>query len=231
MTDSQFDPMRLRRNLWELTNTGGAKFLCKSCQYAKVCWIQPNGTNIEPPWNEWGRIFQMFGESSHGIKWKVFWFPAQEKRLLPPVGNPIGPMSLNGGYCYPCDPRCIIIYRLEEATRVLIHELLHASCTDPDAPLPIKEATTETWAELFLVALCSKGNEEEAKRLWRLQSSWISNQNYKMITKYNVTTPDAYAWRYTVGREMILDKLHISLPLPKPTHGSSSRFTHPALCF
>lgn len=222
--------MRLRRNLFELTNTGGAKLLCKSCEYAKVFWIQPNGTSIEPPWSEWGRIAQMFGTTPQGIKWKVFWFPANVKRVLPPVGQQVGPLSLNGGYCFPCDPRSVIVYRYEEATRVLIHELLHAACTDPDAPLPIKEATTETWAELILVALCSKGNVAEAKRLWRLQSAWISNQNYKLITQYNVTTPEAYAWRYTVGRELILHNLRIPLPLPKPTHGTSSRFTHPALC-
>ena len=231
MRDSQFDPMKLRRNLWELTNTGGGRIQCKSCQYAKVCWIQPQGSYLEPPWAEWGRIFQWLGYAPQGKKWTIFWFPAEPKRLFPSPGQEVGPASLNGGYCYPCHPDIIVVYRYEEATRVLIHELLHAACTDPhEAPLPIKEATTETWAELFLVALCSKGNMEQAKRLWRQQSAWISNQNYKLKKMYHVHTPEQYAWRYTVGKESILDNLHISLPVPRATHGNSSRLTHPMLC-
>lgn len=229
--DSQFDPMRLRRNLWELTNTGGADLLCKSCSYAKVCWIQPRGTYIEPPWSEWGRLFQWLGPPPQGTKWTVFWFPAPTKRMLPPKGYSVGPAHVNGGYCYPCNPHVIVVYRLEEATRVLLHEVLHAACTDPPhASLEIKEATTETWAELFLVALCSKGNVELAKKLWRLQSSWISNQNEKLRRVYHVLRPSDYVWRYTVGREVILSQLRIQLPSPRPTHGMSSRLTHPALC-
>jgi hypothetical protein len=232
MKDSEFDPLRLRRNLWELTNTGGATIRCRSCSYAKVCWVQPQGTTLEPPWSEWGRLFQWLGYAPQGVKWKVYWFPAHQKRMFPEKGNEIGPAHLNGGYCYPCDPNTIVVYRYEEATRVLIHELLHASCTDPpNAPLPLKEATTETWAELMLVALCSRGNQQEARRLWRLQSSWISNQNYKMKKHYHVTSPDHYGWRYTVGREYILRKLRMPLPTPQASHGHSSRLTHPALCF
>jgi len=229
--ESQFDPLRLRRNLWELTNTGGAKIQCKSCIYAKVCWIQPQGTTLEPPWAEWSRLFQWLGSPPAGTKWTVFWFPAPTKRLLPPKGHPVGPAHVNGGYCYPCNPHIIVVYRLEEATRVLMHEVLHAACTDPpNAPLEIKEATTETWAELLLVALCSKGNLDHAKKLWRLQSQWIVNQNEKLRKEYQVISSQDYAWRYTVGREMVLNHLHIPLPYPKLVHGTSSRLTHPSLC-
>jgi hypothetical protein len=108
--------------------------------------------------------------------------------------------------------------------------LLHAACTDPNASLPIKEATTETWAELILVALCSRGNEDKAKDLWKLQSSWISNQNRLLFTKYGVKTSEDYAWRYTVGREGILKSLHIELPKATSFGGISSRLTHPSLC-
>jgi len=217
--------------LWELTNTGGAKLLCKSCTYAKVCWIQPSRTTLEPPWSEWGRLFQWLGAPPEGTKWTVFWFPAPTKRLLPPKGQQVGPAHVNGGYCYPCNPHIIVVYRLEEATRVLLHEVLHAACTDPqNAPLEIKEATTETWAELFLVALCSKGNVEKAKHLWRLQSQWIANQNEKLRKDYTVKAPQDYVWRYTVGREHILSQLRIQLPSPKQTRDISSRLTHPALC-
>lgn len=58
MRDSQFDPLKLRLTLWEQDK---ATIHCKSCDYAKVLWIQPEGTNIEPPWDDWGRVFQWLG--------------------------------------------------------------------------------------------------------------------------------------------------------------------------
>jgi hypothetical protein len=231
MRDSQFDPLKLRQNLWNLGEQQKAVILCKSCEYAKVLWIQPEGTSIEPPWDDWGRVFQWLGYAPNGMKWTVFWFPADIKRLLPPHGAPVGPESVNGGYCFPCNPSIIVVYRFEEATRVLIHEVLHAACTDPPmASLPIKEATTETWAELLLVALCSRGSLEKAKRFWALQSQWIANQNYGLQKNYHIKSLEDYAWRYTVGRAFILQDLRIELPKGKAQKGNSSRLTHPSLC-
>ena len=229
--DSQFDPLQLRPTLWKKTIEGDAQILCKSCSYAKVLWIQETNSGIHPPWDEWGRIFQWLGHSPTGEKWTVYWFPAHIKRILPLKGNAVGPESINGGYCFPCQPASIVVYRFEEATRVLLHEILHAACTDPpNAPLPIKEATTETWAELFLVALCSKGKVQAANELWKLQSQWIANQNAALHQFYHVRSPEDYAWRYTVGRAYILQDLRIALPSPKPQKGNSSRLTHPQLC-
>ena len=217
--------------MWESLDTGSSMLLCKSCSNAKVLWIQPKGTQIEPPWKEWGRIFQWLGDAPGGVKWRVFWFPAPIPRILPRKGETVGPRHINGGYCYPCNPNVIVVYRLEEATRVLVHELLHASCTDPQgASLEIKEATTETWAELFLVALCSKGKVDSAKKLWTLQSQWISDQNADLRTKYHVNSPADYAWRYTLGREQILADLKVELPIPQKRTSLSSRLTHPLLC-
>jgi hypothetical protein len=123
-----------------------------------------------------------------------------------------------------------VIYREEEVARVLIHELLHAACTDNmEDPVELIEAKTETWAELFLVALCSKGSMTEAQRLWAIQSQWISNQNAKLQKEYGVVGPEDYAWRYTVGRELILRSLKIELPEPKATRSKSSRLTSPEL--
>jgi hypothetical protein len=223
--------LKLRQNLWTAYQEGKAQILCKSCATAKVLWIQPAGTEIHPPWEEWSHVFQWVGPSPTEEKWTVFWFPASIKRVLPPKGAVVGSQSINGGYCFPCKPDSIVVYRFEEATRVLIHELLHASCTDPPyASLPIKEATTETWAELFLVALRSKGNEEAAKALWKLQSQWIANQNFTLQKQHHVKTLEDYAWRYTVGRAFILQDLRISLPAGKLQSDNSSRLTHPSLC-
>ena len=231
-SDSVFDPLKLRSNLWKQTEEKKADIYCKSCMFAKVLWIKPHGTAVEPPWEEWSRVFQWLGPaSSQGIKWTVYWFPAHIKRILPPVGHEVGPANINGGYCYPCNPSSIVVYRYEEATRVLLHELLHAACTDPpNAALPWKEAVTETWAELFLVALCSKGNEQRANQLWKLQSQWIANQNDKLQKQYNVYGPNDYAWRYTLGRPEVFYTLGIELPKEKHERSDSSRLTHPALC-
>ncbi len=228
--DSQFDPLKLRRNLWEMTDMGKGQILAQSCAFAKVLWIQPHGTQIEPDWDSWGRIFQWVSYAPVG-KWVVYWYPAHIKRVLPPRGHPVGPQNINGGYCFPCNPQSIVVYRYEEATRVLIHELLHAACLDPpNAELETKEATTETWAELLLVAFCSKGNELDAARLWRLQSQWIANQNQALQKSHHVKSKGDYAWRYTLGREEILNTLKVNLPTPKQVKGNSSRLTHPQLC-
>lgn len=230
-SDSVFDPLGLRRDLWQQVESGSAQIHAKSCSYAKVLWIQPSGTQTEPPWDIWGRLVQWAGSAGSNTKWRIFWFPAEIPRRLPPSGQPVGPEHVNGGYCYPCSPHVIVVYRKEEATRVLIHELLHAACTDPPgAPLVLKEATTETWAELFLVAFCSKGKARTAKHLWSKQSAWISSQNEQLRRHYRVLSPEDYAWRYTVGRELILQLLKVPLPAPHSRQKLSSRLTDPSLC-
>jgi hypothetical protein len=226
-SDSNFDTLALRSSLWKKLEEGEAKLLCRTCENAKVLYIQTK--KEEPPWDLWGRILQWLGPPSTGEKWRIFWFPAVVKREYPPAGEEVGPSSINGGYSYPCRSDAIVIYRLEEATRVLIHEILHAACCDPDAPLPIKEANTETWAELMLVAILSEGSEREGARLWKIQSQWIANQNDILRRRYGVEGPDDYAWRYTLGREEILDSLKISLPDAMPTRIRSSRLTSAAV--
>lgn len=226
-SESNFDTLALRSSLWNQVKEGTANLRCKSCENAKVLYIQTG--REEPPWDLWGRIFQWLGPSPTGGKWRLFWFPASAKRQYPPAGQEVGPSSLNGGYSYPCRSDAIVVYRHEEATRVLLHEILHAACCDPDAPLPIKEANTETWAELLLVAILSKGSEREGARLWGIQRQWIANQNQILRSRFGVQGPDDYAWRYTLGREGILDSLKISLPEPSSTRTRSSRLTSPAV--
>lgn len=225
LEQSPFDPLKLRETLWSKVVSGEAKIVTKSCINAKVIYIQEK--RVEPPWELWGRLFQWLGATSSGKRWRVFWFPAPNKRSIPE--GEVGPEHINGGYTFPCNSDSIVVYRLEEATRVLVHELLHAACLDPPATLPLKEATTETWAELFLVALCSGGSMNKAAELWTIQSQWISNQNEK-LKKKGVERPEHYAWRYTVGRELILRSLKIELPEPKASRTHSCRLTSPALC-
>lgn len=226
---SLFDPLLLRSRSWISADS----IDCYVCKNAKIIVTQKKEKKVIPPLELWARIFQWLGPPLVGKQWRVFWFPADNKRLLPPSGHPVISQHINGGYSIPCRHDTIVVYRQEEATRVLIHEILHASCCDVQAPLPIKEANTETWAELFLVALLSCGSPTKAAELWAIQSQWIADQNAILRRSHKVHSENQYAWRYTVGREQILDSLNIPLPSAKLADrtGMSGRFTSPELCY
>ena len=119
------------------------------------------------------------------------------------------------------------MYRAEEGTRVLIHELLHASCLDPEGePVEIREATIESWAELFLVALVGRGQPRRVAALWAKQAQWIRDVNNRAFHHHGVTGPAAYGWRYMVGREGVLADLGVTLPRrASASLPASSRFT------
>lgn len=233
LEESPFDPLKLRRGLWDSLVAGTSEIACKSCRYAKVLLIQPKGRSTLFPEEIWGTIFRWFGAPKDGgQKWRVFWFPAETPRRLPTLssGEAVGPQHVNGGYTIPCSSDAIVVYRKEEATRVLVHELLHAACTDTHIrELPMREATTETWAELFLVAILSRGSQQRAAELWKKQAAWIANQNEQLRVNYGVRTPADYAWRYTLGRELVLEGLHIPLPPGRIPRSRSSRLTSPDL--
>jgi hypothetical protein len=206
---------------------GNNHIQCYECDLAKVIAILPKGGSI--PLKDWGRIFQWLGAAPQG-KWKVIWLGSTTVRSLPENGDPLSPAHLNGGYTHACSTNGIIIYRIEEATRVLIHELLHAACLDEAGlDIPMKEAHIEAWAELFLVAHRAGGNPAKAAKLWNLQSHWIVDTNHKAKKEHNVNDPSDYGWRYLNGREGVFASLGVALPAPKLTGEKSSRFTHPAL--
>ena len=215
--------MNLRTKLRESFLKGDTKLLCMTCPYGKVLLLQEKQQNVRIPLNTWGRILQAFGGY-----YRICWFAANVPRILPERGQPVGPEHVNGGYTFPCDSRAIVIYREEEATRVLIHELVHASCLDPQhAEVPMKEAFVETLAELILVAILSKGDIKKAAELWKLQSQWIVDQNHELKMYYHVRTLHDYAARYTIAREWELKKRGVSLPpvSKKRPMFRSARFT------
>ena len=224
---SQFDPLKLRatmfnrlgsahpgKNLMKEVKSGSARLLCYRCELGKVIAIVEPGTDV--PLEEWGQVFQAFGAHKAADRWRIVWFANPTPRMFPEDGSAPTPAHMNGGYTYPCRPDTVVVYRKEEATRVLIHELLHASCTDNMAEEePIREALTETWAELFLVALRARGSRRRAATLWRAQSQRIADQEAVLAAR-GVLGPGDYAWRYTVGRRPVLKALGIDLPEPNP---------------
>jgi hypothetical protein len=156
-------------------------------------------------------------------------FGGEVPRLFPKDGAPLAAEHLNGGYTMGCSTDGIFIYRIEEATRVLIHELLHAACQDPyEKSVPQREATIETWAEVIFVAFCSKGIPRKAERLWKLQTQWVADTNLQ-ASKHSVQSEADYGWRYLNGRINVYKDLGLELPKPSGVAPSRSRFTHPEL--
>ena len=239
---SEFDTNGLKKQMIQHLAAGKAKLITKSGPYAKVLAVVYPGTKI--PWETFAKIFVAFGRSPSRIPWRVVWFAHPKKREI--LSEPFaavnananaepGPGHVNGGYAYACMPETIVIYREEEVERVLIHELLHASCTDNmNKSQEETEVLTETWAELFLIAVLANGSKRKAHQLWKIQAQWISKQEASLI-KMGVTSPKSFAWRYTVGRRQVLEGLGIQLPSsPSPSsplqeRSISLRFTSPEL--
>ena len=228
---SEFDPFGFRKSVLEDLRADRARLITKSCTVAKVLAIVYPGQTI--PWELFGRIFQVFG-TARNRPWRVVWFANPTVRALPPPQTPASPQHLNGGYALPCRPESIIIYRYEESARVLIHELLHAACTDNmNDPVDVRETKTEVWAELFLTAIQARGRPRMATRLWNAQAQWIANQEAVLRADHGTNAPTDYAYRYTVGRRGFLESLGVKLPQAgtdaRTALGGSLRFTSPLL--
>ena len=137
----------------------------------------------------------------------VFWFAHPGRRLFPGDGRPVEAKHINGGYCMSCQPDTIVIYRTEDALRVLIHEMQHASCLDDHKrAIPLIEAECEAWAEIFYSMFMGKKHGLGPEKAWRIQLAWSLAQNKRLKERHNVLSPVAYAWRYTVGKEQVWRK-------------------------
>jgi hypothetical protein len=228
LTENPFDKVNFRKQMWSALQDGSAELLCKVCSYGKVLVICMKNTELKThiSWPLWGRILQGFGLKNV----RICWYASPTKRILPAAGAKVGPEHVNGGYTMACDTNAVVIYRLEEATRVLIHEMLHASCTDHDHDaVEIKEAKTETYAELFLIGYASKGKPALAERLWRYQAEWIQEVNQTLVHSHGVRSFADYSARYTLGRIGELEKIGLKLPGSVKRSSASSRFTSPKL--
>ena len=248
---SIYDELDLRGQMIDELQAGRAVLKTWQGPFAKVLAVVYPDTKI--PWATFGKIFTAFGPPREGgAPWRIVGFAHPKKREFPSANaegfqsrsnitnertsqvTHVTPKHINGGYAYACAPETIVIYREEEVERVLIHELLHAACTDNmENPEWLREVLTETWAELFLVAILANGSLRKAKQLWKIQAQWIANQQHVLTTEYGVLTPDSFPWRYTVGRAAALQNLGITLPppssQPRADLANSLRFTSPRL--
>jgi len=205
---SEFDANNKRKYMFDGIIHSNFPIVCKSCEYGQIIGIFETEDRInDVPWDLWGRILRLFTESKHK-PFKVFFLANESLRQFPDNNLQIRPDNINGGYTYKCNPETIVIYRNEDATRVLIHELQHSSCLDNDNDeIDIVETRTEAWAELIYIALLSEGNSNMYKDLLKSQSEWIKRQNKRV--KRHMKNPDSreFPWRYTIGKEDIWAEL------------------------
>ena len=175
------------------------------------------------PWSMWSRIFQAIG---HPIGHVLFYAHPLMREFPNPIEK-IQAKNINAGYSFICQQHTVVIYRFEEATRVLLHELLHTACFDKGLPVELLEANTEAWTEVFLRALLSRGLKKRFVGLWKKQCAWMKAQTEHLQEKWKISSPQDYAWRYTIGRhQVLLDKGYI-VPSNALTIPVGLRFTTP----
>jgi len=196
-----FDTLGLKQ---EMLHKGGVKSVSTLGEIIVLGWSSP-------PWNTWWRAIRLLVMKP--VRILIFAHP--RKRLLPRKNHAVKEEHINGGFAMRCDPMSIVIYRKEEVTRVIIHELLHASCSDPyHKETPHIEADTEAWAEIMLCGMGARGGAASWRRLMREQINYSLRQAATLRDNHGVNTEADYAWRYTVGRLDVWRKLGLDVAEP-----------------
>lgn len=205
--ESKFDPLKIRQRTWANWKEGRIECSVFECEYGRLVVFFPSETISEKdiPFSLWSHIMAAFAPP--GKKIRIYFVASDSPRIIPETGL-IGPEHINGGYCYPCQKiPCVFIFRAEDATRVLIHELLHAFCSDRfDIDLDTMEARTEIWAEIIWCCFLSGGNKGMANRFVERQTEWIFSQNRTVANYIGEQQVQArlFPWRYTIGKEIII---------------------------
>ena len=211
-----FDRLNLRNEMSATVAEGRGRIFAHESAVGRI--ITLTDLPYDPtPLREWGRIMRLFGKPPAGGRLpQILWFAARQPRHWPAHGQPAGPEHINGGYCMACQPDTVVIYRYEDATRVLIHELLHGFCTDlpmgPGNSLEQLESATEAWAEIMLAAGREVGvaAPRPVRGALAAQLQWTALQNLRLRRDHGVRGPADYSWRYTVGKEDALRALGFS---------------------
>jgi hypothetical protein len=152
------------------------------------------------PWAFWSRIFQAI---EHPIGHTLI-YADPRPRVDPRESRELKAYDINGGFSYLGHQEVVVLYRFEEVTRVLFHELLHTVGFDGEKGVEDLEAHTEAWTELFMCALLSKGKGLRFSQLWSKQVDWMMEQAESLRAERDVNTPADYAWRYMLGKVEVL---------------------------
>jgi len=218
---SEFDPYGWRKEMFQRYKKGKTTIDVRECVYGRVVAIGENKVLQGIPWGLWARILRLYGKKA-----KVYFLANPYLRTTPKnPKTPIGPPHINGGYTYACNMETIVIYRAEDATRVLLHELQHASCLDhAEKGTDMVEAETEAWAELLYAGLLSQGHKELFHELVQHQVDWMVSQNEQV--KRHLRTERQFPWRYTVGKQAVWERWGL-IQSSRPIHVKSLRLTPP----
>ena len=201
--DSMIDKVNFRQEMldkWQSKSDGVDLFVKELPGRTRVVFLGTSDQFAKIQWPLWARIFQGI---AHPIG-RILFYGHPSERFFARPGEPFGPENVNGGYTNLCSQERIVIYRYEEATRVLLHELLHTACFDKEKGVEELEANTEAWTEIFLCALLSKGKSPVFSSLWLKQCNWIQAQCTMLESSGTVNGPQDYAWRYINGKRNVL---------------------------
>ena len=182
---------------------GKAPVVIATCPYGQVTAVFEHlQQREEVPWGLWARIFRMYSEKKGSKPFRVYFLANTKRRLFPDGKKAITPENINGGYTYPCNRETILLYRAEDATRVILHELMHSCCLDKhENGVDEVEAETEAWAEVVYVALLSEGDPVRFQELLERQSNWMLSQNEEVKKHMKNPNSKEFPWRYTIGKE------------------------------
>lgn len=220
-----FDVLGLKRQTWLAYQQGQAHVIKCQSNFGSIILLTFNKNPLIPPWNTWWRAVRLLSPKKP-VRVLIFAHPQQ--RLLPKAPAKIGPEHLNGGATMPCDPQSIVVYRKEEATRVLIHELFHSSCSDPyHKDTPDIETSTEAWTELLLCAMAAKGLYKPWSMNLKQQFQWALRQEATTTDSGQIQSKSDYGWRYLTGRLKFWRQLGLPVPYIKDKYQpiTSLRFT------
>jgi hypothetical protein len=228
-TSDPFDTAHLKHECGVALKRKQATLFRSVCDLGEILMVSIHKYPMKPQWNLWWRCVRLLCPKGKPARIVLFGHP-RERRVPSQLPNVIEKEHLNGGATMPCSPMDIVVYRKEEATRVLIHELFHASCSDPYHKDTAQiEADTEAWAEMVLCGMAAKGQIQPWIRHMRQQLTWASKQAASVQTYYNVRSEKDYAWRYLVGRLAVWRRLGIQVP-SFPNHVAHIRSTRFSLC-
>jgi hypothetical protein len=224
--DDPFDTAGLKRETGAALLNGEAELIkCVADGLGEIMVVRFHSSPFHPPWNTWWRAVRLL---THPVRIVIFAHP--RRRETPAVGQNVEKEHVNGGAAMRCDPRSIVIYRKEEATRVLIHELFHATCSDPyHKETPQIEADTEAWAEMLLCGMAARGQLTSWVTYMRKQMDWSVRQAATVRDRHNVRSFKDYSWRYLVGRLEVWRRLGLSVP-NEPTRFTPVRSLRFTIC-
>ena len=216
-TQNNIDTANMRMYIYNHAFVQGkSPVLCRRSAHGKlIVALESPAQEADIPWDTWFRILRLFSTGKHIT---ALILARTTKRIAPPAGRPIEPVHINGGSTYSCSPDTICVYRAEDATRVLIHELFHAMCSDNHADgIDWLEAKTEAWAEVIYSIVMAKGVRNASERALKRQAQWIAVQNDGIRARHMRTNkPSEFPWRYTIGKELVFHRI-THLPAPALT--------------